>query len=401
MNIRNLELYDDEGYLGWLTSAHFEHLGVFNQVGLDRQDGVGDVEIDISNYPGGDAPTEAQWKALEYFAQNQKRVLEAICQGVLDEKDELIDIYDKYDEEWEEGIPDWKTLEDVNKSISISSIYVLGDEKDGYAYVGYSGGCSWDGEHGFGVMTHKDRIIIVGAWSDASSGSKEIHKDNDTYTEEMRLEDEAWELQRLENIERYKREQLAMKEGDIRKMEPNWTGYDRLETEFTFDELIQFRKDGSKANEEEEGLMDICFDGSSKEKPSEAEWMALEYFNEHQKEILENLCLTVFSAKASYKKVYGNTFPKLDKPEDVCKYINPTQLYVVGSHVKDGYAFLGIGAECDWSDEQHFGAMTYKGKILAIGGWETATKVSDKMLNPSETSMEKQIENKKPWWKFW
>jgi hypothetical protein len=34
--------------------------------------------------------------------------------------------------------------------------------KDGFAYVGYEFGCTWDDEHGLGFMTHKDRIIDFG-----------------------------------------------------------------------------------------------------------------------------------------------------------------------------------------------------------------------------------------------
>lgn len=34
--------------------------------------------------------------------------------------------------------------------------------KDGYAYVGYEFGCTWDEEHGLGFMTYKDRIVDFG-----------------------------------------------------------------------------------------------------------------------------------------------------------------------------------------------------------------------------------------------
>jgi hypothetical protein len=41
------------------------------------------------------------------------------------------------------------------------------NEKDGFAYAGYQFRCTWDQEHGLGIMTHRDRIIEIGG-SDSS-----------------------------------------------------------------------------------------------------------------------------------------------------------------------------------------------------------------------------------------
>jgi hypothetical protein len=46
--------------------------------------------------------------------------------------------------------------------IGLSSVHVLSVAKDGIAYIGFEFGCTWDGEHGLGVMTHRDRVIEVG-----------------------------------------------------------------------------------------------------------------------------------------------------------------------------------------------------------------------------------------------
>ena len=46
--------------------------------------------------------------------------------------------------------------------IGLSVIHLMNVHRDGVAYVGYEFGCSWDEEHGSGVMMHKNRIVEIG-----------------------------------------------------------------------------------------------------------------------------------------------------------------------------------------------------------------------------------------------
>jgi hypothetical protein len=51
------------------------------------------------------------------------------------------------------------TLESL---IELTTIHIHWAERDGLAYVGYEFACTWDIEHGLGVLTHADRIVAVG-----------------------------------------------------------------------------------------------------------------------------------------------------------------------------------------------------------------------------------------------
>lgn len=62
--------------------------------------------------------------------------------------------------------------------LGLSAIHLMDVSKEGVAYVGYEFGCNWDDEHGLGVMTHKDRIIEIGA-ADTSFESWIAEKDLD------------------------------------------------------------------------------------------------------------------------------------------------------------------------------------------------------------------------------
>lgn len=51
---------------------------------------------------------------------------------------------------------------DLNAMLELSSINVHQIVKAKHAYVGLSFSCSWDREHGFGVMLHKRRVVSAG-----------------------------------------------------------------------------------------------------------------------------------------------------------------------------------------------------------------------------------------------
>jgi hypothetical protein len=46
--------------------------------------------------------------------------------------------------------------------IGLHDVYVHQVLKDGLPYVGYEFGCTWDGEHGLGVLVHGTRVVEVG-----------------------------------------------------------------------------------------------------------------------------------------------------------------------------------------------------------------------------------------------
>jgi hypothetical protein len=44
-----------------------------------------------------------------------------------------------------------------------ANVHILPVERDGLGYIGFELGCSWDEEHGVGVMLHGGRIIDIGS----------------------------------------------------------------------------------------------------------------------------------------------------------------------------------------------------------------------------------------------
>jgi len=176
----------------WYLEEEFEEIKEFRNTDfstfLEEGQSDGCVGISVSEYL--EEPQDFQQEALNYFDNNQKKVLNALCQGVIDYYPKLMEIYD-YMESTEDYFPKISTPADVKKIIGISHIEILDDEKDGIGYIGFGCACPWDEEHGLGVIMHKDRVIDVGQYSYALSGTVEIRKDNGTYTEEERIRTEV------------------------------------------------------------------------------------------------------------------------------------------------------------------------------------------------------------------
>lgn len=59
-------------------------------------------------------------------------------------------------------MPDVTTIKGFANLISPTAIYVTSVFKDDLPYIGFLFSCSWDSEHGLGVMTHKNRIVEIG-----------------------------------------------------------------------------------------------------------------------------------------------------------------------------------------------------------------------------------------------
>jgi hypothetical protein len=66
------------------------------------------------------------------------------------------------DDELAEVMPEIERAEDLRKLMGLSSIHVLNAAKDETAYIGFEFGCTWDCEHGLGVMTHRTRVVEIG-----------------------------------------------------------------------------------------------------------------------------------------------------------------------------------------------------------------------------------------------
>lgn len=143
-------------------------------------------------------PQVFQQNALDYFFKNQASVLNALCQSVIDHAPEFIKLYGAV-------FPELKSIADVKKNISISSIHILGAQKENHSYLGFDCWCSWDEEHGLGVLMHNERCIDAGDHLVASMSYEKILQDQMT-EEEWRVWQEEQKRNIAENMARINKE---------------------------------------------------------------------------------------------------------------------------------------------------------------------------------------------------
>lgn len=98
---------------------------------------------------------------LEYLQNNQMQILESMLTGLLEKYPDLQKLYDYPEEDKPYFMPDIKGIKGFATLLSPLSFFITSVYKDDIPYIGFSFSCSWDSEHGLGVMTHKDRVIKI------------------------------------------------------------------------------------------------------------------------------------------------------------------------------------------------------------------------------------------------
>ena len=113
--------------------------------------------------------TEEHENGIEYLKENQKKILESILTELLKVYPDWQKRYDYSEADKPDFMPDIKQISDFADLISPTSIYITSVFKDELPYIGFLFSCSWDREHGLGLMMHKERIIEIGGADKAFS----------------------------------------------------------------------------------------------------------------------------------------------------------------------------------------------------------------------------------------
>jgi hypothetical protein len=106
--------------------------------------------------------TKEHENGIEYLENNQMKILESILTALMKAYPEWQKRYDYSEKEKSDFMPDIKEIKDFADLLSPGSIYITSVFSENIPYIGYLFSCSWDSEHGLGVMTHKDCIIEIG-----------------------------------------------------------------------------------------------------------------------------------------------------------------------------------------------------------------------------------------------
>jgi hypothetical protein len=156
----NYELKSIEGTIKlnvWI--GYQSRRGAYNSSDNEEQSD-GTVNLNI----GGDNPeiTIEHVNAYNYLTQHQDTIKDTILASLLVKYKDIQEQYGYDAEDAASIMPDVDHVSQFKSLIGLSTVHLLNVNKDETAYVGYQFGCTWDDEHGLGIMTHKDKIIQIG-----------------------------------------------------------------------------------------------------------------------------------------------------------------------------------------------------------------------------------------------
>jgi hypothetical protein len=157
---------DEFGY--WTTTAQLPSWvgyqarnGPYGSISSDSpSDGV--VKIYAPEGREKSPPTEQEQASVHWLLDHEAEVASAVLEGLLAEYPRLQQVYDYQGAERETYMPDVSSREDFRRLIGLHIVHIHQLQKEGVPYVGYEFGCTWDGEHGLGVLKHGTRVVEVG-----------------------------------------------------------------------------------------------------------------------------------------------------------------------------------------------------------------------------------------------
>jgi hypothetical protein len=109
---------------------------------------------------GSEPLTEAELSAVRWVMDHEASLANALLSSLLKEYPLLQDQYS--DEMKGELMPDVQSVDDLRALIGLSSVNVHQVQKDGVPYIGFEFGCTWDEEHGLGILMHGTRTVQIG-----------------------------------------------------------------------------------------------------------------------------------------------------------------------------------------------------------------------------------------------
>ena len=133
---------------------------------LDSWNNFFNKEIDIDLNIGGDklivSLNPKHKLAYEYLVTNQEKILRIILNSLLAEYSTMQEEYGYEDEELDEFMPNVDNIQKFKEIMKPKRVYILDVENDGMVYLGFHFTCSWDEDHDYGVMMHKERVVKIG-----------------------------------------------------------------------------------------------------------------------------------------------------------------------------------------------------------------------------------------------
>ena len=136
-------------------SVYLPYKNLFNETyNSDGYEEFPEIEIAFQDTEDKEEPSIEQINALEYLIQHSFELSNFISEYIFNEREVLL----------EKGFQ-IEAIKEPKKNYRFSTIYIDDEYRDNFSFIGMTGICSWDEEHGFGVVLFKNEIIDFGDWN--------------------------------------------------------------------------------------------------------------------------------------------------------------------------------------------------------------------------------------------
>lgn len=123
----------------------------------------GNVRIVFAPEGRGIEPlTTSEISSVVWVIENEALISQALILSLLKEYPSLQEQYGYFGNEKAQLMPDIKSADDLRALVGLSSVNIHQVQKNGIPYVGFEFGCTWDNEHGLGVLMHGTRTVEIG-----------------------------------------------------------------------------------------------------------------------------------------------------------------------------------------------------------------------------------------------
>lgn len=111
-----------------------------------------------------EAPTSRELESVRYLIDNDKAISEALLTAVWNEYPSIRGWLSTCmpEEDVAEIAPPANNLDDIRRLVGVGNVFVLPTRAGELPYLGFELGCSWDTEHGLGVVMRGSEPVEIG-----------------------------------------------------------------------------------------------------------------------------------------------------------------------------------------------------------------------------------------------
>jgi hypothetical protein len=156
--------WDKSGWIGTIALPEWSGFltcdGSYNRIG-STQPSTGELQLYV-NVPSQAMILPEQLAAFTYLKENGESIREAILKAIFEKYPEWQEEFGFDEDEKAKYMPDLLEAGQLKTLMGPATIFLHTFVKDGMAYIGFECGCTWDDEHGLGVLIHGERVVGLG-----------------------------------------------------------------------------------------------------------------------------------------------------------------------------------------------------------------------------------------------